>query len=293
MLVWFSRSFNLQVKPSRQGVQSQDWNELARDPRRAHPAPTTQSAAQRSPEANAGVGQPWRHKLLAGRFTHPSQIHLLKVTTSQALDPALDIPKGYLTHALHQLSCCWPIYKGTRVNFKQLKVKVAQSCPTLCDPMDYTVHGILQARILEWVAFPFSRGSSQPRDRTQVSCIARRFYTSRATGEAPSRWRQCSVSTLNICTSKKMSHPQVLLAEKRGGHNFKGWLGPFCGWICFHLITGNGQLREVGQGWTWGDREVLPVLCSPQQDTWILGWQRQSCTQCSLSQAGFEFLRRY
>ena len=43
-------------------------------------------------------------------------------------------------------------------------MKVAQSCPTLCDPMDYTVHGILQARILEWGAvFPFSRGSSQPR----------------------------------------------------------------------------------------------------------------------------------
>ena len=41
-------------------------------------------------------------------------------------------------------------------------VKVAQLCPTLCDPMDYTVHGILKARILEWVAFPFSRGSSQP-----------------------------------------------------------------------------------------------------------------------------------
>ena len=41
-----------------------------------------------------------------------------------------------------------------------MKVKVAQSCPTLCDPMDYTVHGILQTRILEWVAFPFSRGSS-------------------------------------------------------------------------------------------------------------------------------------
>ena len=40
------------------------------------------------------------------------------------------------------------------------KVKVVQSCPTLCDPMDYTVHRILQARILEWVAFPFSRGSS-------------------------------------------------------------------------------------------------------------------------------------
>ena len=52
------------------------------------------------------------------------------------------------------------------------------------DPMDYTVHGILQARILEWVAFPFSRGSSQPRDQTQVSCIAGRFFTSWATREA-------------------------------------------------------------------------------------------------------------
>ena len=62
-------------------------------------------------------------------------------------------------------------------------VKVAQLCPTLCDPMDFTVHGILQARILEWVAFPFSRGSSQHRDRTQVSCIAGRFFTSRATRE--------------------------------------------------------------------------------------------------------------
>ena len=44
--------------------------------------------------------------------------------------------------------------------------EIAQSCPTLCDPMDFTFHGILQARILEWVAFPFSRGTSQPRDQT-------------------------------------------------------------------------------------------------------------------------------
>ena len=52
-----------------------------------------------------------------------------------------------------------------------MKVKVAHSCPTLCDSMDYTVHGILQARILEWVAFPFSRRSSQSRDQTQVSAL--------------------------------------------------------------------------------------------------------------------------
>ena len=57
-------------------------------------------------------------------------------------------------------------------------VKVAQSCLTLCNPMDYTVHGILQARILKWVAITFPRGSSQPRDWTQVSCIAGRFFTS-------------------------------------------------------------------------------------------------------------------
>ena len=60
-------------------------------------------------------------------------------------------------------------------------VKITQSWPTLCNPMDYIVHGILQARILEWVSVPFSRGSSQARDRTQVSCTAGKFFTSWAT----------------------------------------------------------------------------------------------------------------
>ena len=55
---------------------------------------------------------------------------------------------------------------------------VAQSCPTLCDPMDLdcslpvsSVHGILQVRALQWVAIPFARGSSRPRERTQIYCI--------------------------------------------------------------------------------------------------------------------------
>ena len=52
----------------------------------------------------------------------------------------------------------WETWKARHV-----KVKVAQSCLTLCDPMDYTIRGILQARILKWVAVTFSRGSSQPR----------------------------------------------------------------------------------------------------------------------------------
>ena len=54
---------------------------------------------------------------------------------------------------------------------RKAKVEVTQSYPTLCDPVDYTVHGTLQARILECVAIPFSRGSSQPRNRIQVSTL--------------------------------------------------------------------------------------------------------------------------
>ena len=59
----------------------------------------------------------------------------------------------------------------------KMKAKVAQLCPTLFDPMKYTVHGILQARILEGIDFPFSRGSSQPRDQTGISRMAHGFFT--------------------------------------------------------------------------------------------------------------------
>ena len=93
--------------------------------------------------------------------------------------------------------CCYPAYLTYMksempgwMNYKlesRLKVKVAQSCPTLCDPMDYTVHGILQARIMKWVTLPFSRGSSQPKDRTQVSHIPGGFFTSWTTREAQSQ----------------------------------------------------------------------------------------------------------
>ena len=60
--------------------------------------------------------------------------------------------------------------------------EVTQSCPTLCDPVDCSlpgssVHGIFQAIVLEWIAISFSRGSSQPRDRTRVSCIVDRRFT--------------------------------------------------------------------------------------------------------------------
>ena len=83
------------------------------------------------------------------------------------------IPSWYSFNSQFQKTVCW----------------VAQSCPTLCGPMDCSlpgssVHGILQPRIVEWVAMPSSRGSSWLRGQTQVSCIAGRFSTVWATGEA-------------------------------------------------------------------------------------------------------------
>ena len=72
------------------------------------------------------------------------------------------------------------------------KVKVAQPCLTLCDPLDCSlpgssIRGILQARILKWVAYPFSRGTSCPRNRNRVFCIAGGFFPSWATREAPTK----------------------------------------------------------------------------------------------------------
>ena len=78
------------------------------------------------------------------------------------------LPSPALARVFFTISAIW----------EAQEVTVGQSSPTPCDPVDYTVHGILQARILEWVAFPFSRASSQPRDRTQVSHIAGGFVTS-------------------------------------------------------------------------------------------------------------------
>ena len=89
--------------------------------------------------------------------------------------------------AKHMLIVAWYFF----LIFGEVKwseVKIAQSCPTFCNSMDYTVRGILQGRILEWVAVPFSRGSSQPRDQIQVSCIAGGFFASWATREDQEYW---------------------------------------------------------------------------------------------------------
>ena len=82
--------------------------------------------------------------------------------------------------------CCWNEIFAVALSFLlcswKVEVLVTQSCLTLCDPMycsppGSSVHEILQVRILEWIAFPFSRGSSQPKHWTQVSWIAGGFFT--------------------------------------------------------------------------------------------------------------------
>ena len=95
--------------------------------------------------------------------------------------------------------------------------EVTQSCPTICDPMDSSllgsaIHGIFQARILEWAAISFSRGSSQPRDRTQVSSIAHRGFTVWATRKANiSIWDHYNDVSNNLLFQKKLTDTEFLL----------------------------------------------------------------------------------
>ena len=94
--------------------------------------------------------------------------------------------------------------------FTETETEVAQSCPTLCDPMDcslqgFSVHGTFQARVLEWVAIAFSRGSSQPRDQTQVSHITGRRFTIWATREV-----RGEVVRENLILSVPCLNPSVL-----------------------------------------------------------------------------------
>ena len=104
-----------------------------------------------------------------------------------------------------------------------LKVKATQSCPTLCDPIDYTVHGIFQVRRLEWVAFPFSRGSSQRRNRTRVSCIVGRFFTSWITKEA-------STPETNIILSFGYITVKIWISKNNHHHHNKNNNKPIHSW---------------------------------------------------------------
>ena len=97
-----------------------------------------------------------------------------------------------------------PEIKRYALTFMSIWMKVARLCLTLCDPMDCLVHGILQAKILEWVAFPFSRESSQPRNQTRVSCIAGGFFTNWAIREAK--------RAIYVCINTDRTRPKSILS---------------------------------------------------------------------------------
>ena len=137
---------------------------------------------------------------------------------------------------------------------------VSQSCLTLCDPLAYSppgssVHGILQARILEWVAISFTRGSAWPRDGTHISCTGRWILNHWATRKAP-----CTASTVHK-TSQSWRH------VREGGirHSYfpgdksealRSWLVPLQG-----LLPSEAMGFPLGQTWTPGaDKGYLTVL---------------------------------
>ena len=119
-------------------------------------------------------------------------------------------------------------------------------------PMDYMVHGILQARILEWVAFPFFRASSQPRDQTQVSCIAGRFFTSWATREAQECWSgqlipsPADLPNPGINLGSPASHADSLPAELPGKPKmFSTWMHRCWSiFFCFLFMLDSNSVRS-------------------------------------------------
>ena len=166
------------------------------------------------------------------------------------------------------------INSGQWCNQSQLcNVKVIQSGPTLCNPIDYTVHGMLQARILEWVAVPFSKGSSQPRNQTMVSCIAGGLFTNWAIRKAPN---EDSIKTLNDRVQR--AHRLVGMSKCwESGAPGKGMevlhAVPICCATCLsHLVVPELYLK-------CSFYFIYLFLASPH-DTWDLGspTRSQTCT---------------
>ena len=126
------------------------------------------------------------------------------------------------------------------------EVKANQSCPTLCDPMDYTVHGILQARILEWVAFPFSGGSSQPRDQPRSPTLQPDSLPAELPGK-PKNTGVGSLSLLQLISLTEESNRGLL--HCRWTYNtclIALCYTYFCAWLCYHwLLISCGQKQYL------------------------------------------------
>ena len=147
-----------------------------------------------------------------------------------------------------------------------------QMCPTLWNPMNYSVHGILQARILEWIAVPFSRASSQPKDSIQVSLIAGRFFTSWATTESLKARVSYKRRTHNIQTTFSCRVAEFLWGLKTVQNEHHA--GKYSNVSSIHS-HGRGSIRTQGpvrgsmHGWTC--KALFPTL---------LGWQPRGSLKC-------------
>ena len=130
--------------------------------------------------------------------------------------PSLVTFPWFCASSLLRAFCKYCGWSSTGVLLGLVKVKVAQSCWTLCEPVDCTVLGILQARILEWVAIAFSRGSSWPRNRTGVSCIAGRFFTIWAIRVVPNTRMKAKKSTSSLL--RFLRRPRNSIALPHVGH---------------------------------------------------------------------------
>ena len=126
-----------------------------------------------------------------------------------------------------------------------------QLCLTLCDPMDCSpwassVHGILQARILEWVAISYSRGPSQPRDPTQVSCVSRiagGFFTTEPPGKPQHMWQAALILSLET------EAPFCVQGPERNSVTF------FC--VKLHSL------------WPYGFLHVITICITTRVYTWV------------------------
>ena len=135
---------------------------------------------------------------------------------------------------------------------------IAQSCPTLCDPMDCSpqgssAYGILQARILEWVAISFSRESSGLRDQTRVSCITGRFFTVWATRKA---WKaECTTWEDNIVKD------EILRST------FKS--------KALNKLKTNKQKKQGFPGGSDGEESACKQETRVQSLSWKIPWRRE------------------
>ena len=141
-----------------------------------------------SPGKNIGVGC---HFLLQGIFptqgSNPIGRRIPEEnTTTKNIRRQTVLKKGLWLKSLPKRNTLFRLLCDSKINKNSVKALIAQPYPAFCDPMDcrlpgFIVHGILLVRILEWVAIPFSRGSSQSRDRTWVSSTEGTFFTVWAT----------------------------------------------------------------------------------------------------------------